>query len=87
MKPISSAVRLKLADHLQRTGRFGIADSVARATEILNWMDAAGVEVVMPGWVPVVEGISQKLPGRPRSWEDLKGAIPEDWDERKPWLT
>lgn len=87
MRPISSTVRLKLADHLQRTGKFGIADSVQRATEILNWMGAAGVDVVMPGWVPIVEGPAQKMPGKPRSWEDLAGALPEDWDERKSWVS
>ncbi len=88
MRPISSATRGRIATYLQRQNNYSIADSIIKATEILHFMDACGLDVVMPGWVPVNEdspATNQRPPTSVR-WEDLARSISIDTTDRKPWL-
>jgi sugar phosphate isomerase/epimerase len=82
MRPISSATRIRIADYLQRTTGASPADAVVKATKILDFMEACGVDVVMPGWVPVID---DARPGpKPFRWEDLADNLSE-MEDREPW--
>jgi hypothetical protein len=55
---------------------------VFKATVMIKFLESAGLDLVMPGWVP----IEQDGPTGPRSisWDDLPKPS-DDLLEREPW--
>lgn len=89
MRPISPLLRSKLVAGLQREARdLSLADALVQATEMLKLLDRCGLDVVLPGWVPVNDDVPQNVvrPVRRPTWEDLARTLPSDYEERKPWL-
>ena len=87
-RPISSPVRLRVADYLHRSQKLPFAEALIAATKLITDLDAAGVDVVMPGWVPVTDEEVAHVPSpaaRPRRWEDLAKTIDIDVMAREPW--
>jgi len=82
MRPVSPIVRLRLATRIRAVEGCSPAEAVFKATAMIQFVDSAGLDIVMPGWVP----IDQDGPAKPRSvtWDDLPKPS-EDLLERAPW--
>jgi hypothetical protein len=81
-RPVSPIVRLRLATRIRASEGCSPAEAILKATLMIQFVESAGVDLVMPGWVP----IDQDGPVRPRSlsWDDLPKPS-EEVLEREPW--
>lgn len=83
MRPISSAVRMRIADRIQRQTNCSAAEAVVKATAVIHFIDACGLDLVMPGWVPI-DGDAPEARKKTFRWEDLAGNLSE-LEDRAPW--
>ncbi len=84
-RPISPIVRFRLALRFRKNGH-DHATAAKMATQAIEFIESAGLEVVMPGWVPVID--EEITVGKHDPWLDLvKNAnkLADELDERKPW--
>ena len=74
---------MRLAGRLKVSRGLAPAIAVIEATKLIEFIESAGLDVVMPDWVPIDED-APKQERRRLSWDDLPRPS-EDWENRKPW--